>query len=39
MNAYYNMYKIHYKETIKAMVNSVDIKLVAYDETEHFHDY
>lgn len=39
MNAYYSFYKTYYREAIKAMVNTVNIELITYDETEHFHNY
>lgn len=39
MNAFYTLYKVFYKETIKAMINMISVDLVVYDETEHFRDY
>lgn len=39
MNAYYSQFKTYYKDQINSMLNTLNIDLVAYDETEYFRQY
>jgi hypothetical protein len=39
MNAFYLIFQDFYKDQINTMVNSFDIELVLYDETEYFREY
>ena len=36
MNAYYTQFKQFYRAQITKMLNTFDIELVVYDETEYF---